>query len=66
MTDRSKSDRTSVTISKRVHRSLRLLSVHVSMTQRDLLEMMILDWLKKHGRENLLLKEEEDQSGETG
>ena len=59
MQEQPKSDRTSVTISKRVHRSLRLLSATVGISQGDLLEMMILDWLKKHGRENLLPKEEE-------
>ena len=59
MIEQPKSDRTSVTISKRVHRSLRLLSATVGINQGDLLEMMILDWLKKHGREDLLPKEEE-------
>lgn len=58
----SKSERadTAVNISKEVHRSLRLLAAYAGMSQKDLLEMMILDWLKRHGRENLLPKEEEE------
>ena len=59
MSDKPKSDRTSVTISKGLSRSLSLLSAYVGMSKQNLLEMIIVDWFKKHARENLLPKEEE-------
>lgn len=60
MSEQPTSDRTSVTISKRVNQSLSLLCAYVGVSKKDMLEMMILDWLKKHGREDLLPKEEEE------
>ena len=46
--DKLKGDRTSVTISKSVHRELKIAAARLGSTQRVLLESIILIWLVEH------------------
>ena len=46
MSEQPKSDRTSVTISKSVHRDLKIAAARLGYTQRFLLEGIITKWLE--------------------
>ena len=46
--DKPRVERTSVTISKDVHRELKIAAARLGVTQRDLLEAMIVDTLGKY------------------
>jgi hypothetical protein len=47
--DKPSVDRTSVTISKRVHREFKLECVRLGVTQREALEVLIKQWLQEAG-----------------
>ncbi len=59
MEEKSKSDRTSVTISKRVHRLLRMASATMGITQRDIVETAIEEYMKSRAGLDHILREEE-------
>lgn len=60
MAKKSKSDRTSVTISKKVHREFKIAAAKLGTTQRDLLEIVIANWLQKEFASGYNPDEEED------
>ena len=60
MTDQPKSDRTSVTISKRVHRELKIAAARLGVTQRSLLEHLITAWVRCEVIPEYSPEEEED------
>ena len=49
MVEQPKSDRTSVTISKRVHQDFKVRAAELGVTQRVLLEHIICKWLEEEG-----------------
>lgn len=55
-----RSDRTSVTISKRVHRLLRMASASTGITQKVIVESAIEEYMKRRAGLDKILKEEED------
>ena len=59
MVDQPKSDRTSVTISKRVHRLLRMASAASGITQRVIVEAAIEEYMERRAGLDHILKEEE-------
>ena len=60
MSEQPKSDRTSVTISKRVHREFKIACARLGVTQGSLLEQIIYDYLEKIGYPDYWVPEEED------
>ena len=59
MSDQLKSDRTSVTISKRVHRLLRMAAAALGVTQQSVVEAAIEEYMKSRAGLDHILKEEE-------
>ena len=58
MAEQPKSDRTSVTISKRVHRLLRMASAMSGITQKVIVETAIEEYMRSRAGLDHILKEE--------
>ncbi len=58
MEEKSKSDRTSVTISKRVHRHLRMAAAALGVTQQSVVEAAIEEYMRSRAGLDHILKEE--------
>ena len=59
MSDQPKSDRTSVTISKRTHRRLKMAVAALGVTQRSFVEAAIEEYMRSRAGLDHILKEEE-------
>ena len=59
MEEQPKSDRTSVTISKRVHRRLRIASALLQIAQKEIVEAAIEEYMERRAGLDHILKEVE-------
>ena len=59
MSEQPKSDRTSVTISKRVHRRLKIASALLQIAQKEMVEAAIEEYMERRAGLDKILKEEE-------
>lgn len=59
MAEQPKSDRASITISKRVHRLLRMASATLGITQKVIVETAIEEYMARRAGLDQILKEEE-------
>ena len=59
MAEQPKSDRTSVTISKRVHRRLKIASALLQIAQKEMVEAAIEEYMERRAGLDRILKEEE-------
>jgi len=59
MADQPKSDRSTVTISKKAHRRLRMAAAALGVTQKSFVETAIAEFMKSRAGLNHILKEVE-------
>lgn len=60
MSEKSKSDRTSVTISKGVHQDFKVACAKAGLTQKGVLERLIRTWVKATEMGERLARKKED------